>query len=277
MMHPLLYAGLCLLPLLPAQKATAATPQIPKPADWITHVTQDIMPFWTRAEALGEPVGRFPTDRCDDGTLPGGTTCDGVPAEALERPRLSVVVISRLTYAYAVAFHMTGDTTYLDYARKGLKFQIEQAFDPESGTFFAKKDLINGERGPPADQRPAVRQAYSLLGPSFMYYLTRDPSLLKRIDRVRTELFAAHRDPASGGLRATAADTTPSDRLSYHLDQLNAYLYQVSASAPERFRVRWLEDRRQIAYYMRANFFDASTGLFRPVASIPEGSISAIQ
>ena len=35
----------------------------------MTHLSRDLAPFWLRPEALGSPVGAFPTFRCDDGTL----------------------------------------------------------------------------------------------------------------------------------------------------------------------------------------------------------------
>src|ERR1019366_5259978 len=36
---------------------------------WLSHMNQDLLPFWTMPAALGNPTGEFPSTRCDDGSL----------------------------------------------------------------------------------------------------------------------------------------------------------------------------------------------------------------
>ncbi|MGZ5442890.1 MAG: hypothetical protein ACXW4P_23305 [Thermoanaerobaculia bacterium] len=45
----------------------APPPGLPNGAVWIEHLDRDLKPFWTMSDALGEPVGNFPTFRCHDG------------------------------------------------------------------------------------------------------------------------------------------------------------------------------------------------------------------
>ena len=42
---------------------------LPSGQDWINHATLGLAPYWMMSTAQGEPVGNFPTFRCDDGTL----------------------------------------------------------------------------------------------------------------------------------------------------------------------------------------------------------------
>jgi hypothetical protein len=37
--------------------------------EWLTHVQQDLLPYWTTPVALGNPIGNFPTFRADDGSV----------------------------------------------------------------------------------------------------------------------------------------------------------------------------------------------------------------
>ena len=34
---------------------------------WLKHLKEDLIPFWTTDVALGDPVGMFPSMRCNDG------------------------------------------------------------------------------------------------------------------------------------------------------------------------------------------------------------------
>src|SRR5690349_12725081 len=50
-----------------AQDRAALVAALPSAAAWKQHFARDILPFWQTAPALGDPVGSFPTARCDNG------------------------------------------------------------------------------------------------------------------------------------------------------------------------------------------------------------------
>ena len=65
--------------------ASAAAPvtagPVEPPARWLTHLTDDLLPFWDAPGAAGTPPGSFPGRLCNDGALPEpGVACDGVTA-----------------------------------------------------------------------------------------------------------------------------------------------------------------------------------------------------
>jgi hypothetical protein len=42
---------------------------LPTGREWLTHIRQDLPPYWTAPAALGNPVGNFPTFRANDGSV----------------------------------------------------------------------------------------------------------------------------------------------------------------------------------------------------------------
>jgi hypothetical protein len=42
---------------------------LPTGREWVTHIRQDLPPYWTAPAALGNPVGNFPTFRANDGSV----------------------------------------------------------------------------------------------------------------------------------------------------------------------------------------------------------------
>lgn len=39
--------------------------ELPSGEDWLEHYTNDLLPFWDMPDAWGQPVGNFPTFRCE--------------------------------------------------------------------------------------------------------------------------------------------------------------------------------------------------------------------
>ncbi|MGA8398424.1 MAG: hypothetical protein WB697_00955, partial [Stellaceae bacterium] len=110
-----------------AQDKSAAVADLPTPADWVQELKRDILPFWETPAALGNPVGSFPTFRCNDGTV---TNPQAPCAEFNAAPdwirtaigRQYVRMNSRQIYLYGVAYHLTGDPKYLLWARAGVRY-----------------------------------------------------------------------------------------------------------------------------------------------------------
>ncbi|WP_133510888.1 AGE family epimerase/isomerase [Candidatus Thiosymbion oneisti] len=136
------------------------------PVDWLRHVKDDLLPFWDQPSAYGDPIGNFPTYRCNDGCeleneccklenercklenerckLEGGKLCaafsqlgkdDEWITSALHKDYVRMK--SRQIFAYGVAFHMTGNPKYLILAKMGVEYLRTHALDPASGSMVS--------------------------------------------------------------------------------------------------------------------------------------------
>ena len=117
--------------------------ELPRGKRWLEHLKKDLLPFWTMPSALGEPLGNFPTYRNNDGSLVDPTK--GRP----ELERLDYVrAKSRQCFGYGVAYHMTGEEEYLNYAKAGVAFLREKAIDRVHGgafSYFSSPGAIPGQ------------------------------------------------------------------------------------------------------------------------------------
>lgn len=258
-------------PPRPARVAAGAVPDLDR---WRQHVTDEIMPFWVTPDALGTPVGNFPTFRCNDGTA---LHPDAPCPELAHPPRWMAPEIgrdytrmkSRQTYLYGVAFHITGDERYLAYARAGVAWLRTHAYEPGGSavTYWAA-----GQAGPPPDQRTSQDLAYAQVGLAFYYYLTRDPEVLAdlvRLERhIMTRYWQASPEPPGGLLRWTLADgDTPGEarreELVSQLDQINAYLLLVAPLIEDAATAAaWRRDLVLLARVVKDRFFAAEHGMF---------------
>ena len=80
---------------------------------------------------------------------------------------------TRNTYGYVRAYMLTGDTTYLSMARKGLDFMYQHAWDNAYGGWYRALDINGNPIGRYAD-KSAFDQLYGLLGISAYYEATAD-------------------------------------------------------------------------------------------------------
>ena len=252
----------------------AAAGTVEPPARWLQHLEEDLLGFWSAPGAEGTPPGSFPGRLCNDGTLPEpGVACDGVTAWQARKPRQTLVAQSRQVFSYAVAFHMTGERRWLDLARAGAAYQFDTFLDPDTGLFDEIHDPATGASRVGGAGANSQKQAYGLLGPTFLHYLTGDAALGARIDGVAQALDATFRT-ATGGYRARPGDSGPSDTIVHHLDQLNAWQTLLASQAPLADRAGLTERALQTARHLREAFHDPVTGLFRRRASDPEGSLA---
>lgn len=80
---------------------------------------------------------------------------------------------SRNAYGLVRAYMLTGDTTYLGYAKRALNWMYGHAWDPNYGGWFQELD-INGNPGNPLGEKTAFYQHYALLGIIAYYEATGD-------------------------------------------------------------------------------------------------------
>lgn len=239
------------------------------PSRWLEHVERDLAGLWMRDDLAGDPPGSFPTFICADGApLVESNPC---PAFAKapewirsEIGRQYVRMVSRQTYAYGVIFHLTGNETALERARAGTRFIMERAWDPETGSVATF--LVDGRPGPEPPQRTTQSLAYALVGPSFYYYLTRDPEVLAFIRAVRSHIFERYWSDDWRMLRWTLADfgddTANRKELVAQLDQINAYMLLMLPLLETDERKAWESDLRRLVDAMLRDFHDADSRRF---------------
>lgn len=277
-------AGTTALPptatLAPTPQATPTTavpfpptpispPTLPDGARWLTHFTAELLPFWDREEALGNPLGNFPSKRCNDGRLFHPTTnpCPEIANNGWLALDLEYVVSrSRQTYGYGVAYHLTGDPRYLAYAKAGVDYLRQNAFDRLNGGVFHYWDGAKRAWQPDPRYRNPQELAYALLGISFYYYLTRDPEVLPDILAVKETIFANHYNPDLNALQWMMESTDDVNalekRLVAQLDNLNAYMVLMTPLLPEPEQSAWKADMVKLAHIMLEEFYSEEENLF---------------
>lgn len=263
----------------PTQTGPTAVELLPTGADWIVHLTRDLMPFWTMPEALGAPVGFFPTNRYSDGSLidPDGELREGLEEWEKEfdgvRDLMRMtfgVPISRQTYTYCAAYHMTGDERLLEMAKAGVDFLLGEGRD-ENGIPFTR--FVGGVGGPGPGQRTAQEMSYMLLGPSMYYYLTGDPEVLEGILPVRDYIFEHYGggddwrhlrwcDEAFSEADGETSHNPETIGITAHLDQINAYMLLLAPVVPAHLLEGWRRDLGKLVDVLVEEFYSPEHNVF---------------
>lgn len=236
---------------------------------WLDHLETELLPFWSDPYAAGTPPGSFAPRLCNDGSEPVAA-CVGVTRSQAENPVQTLVGQSRQVFSYAVAFHMTGQQVYLDLAKAGTAYQFDTFLDDTSGLFHENHAVNTGNVSGIFDSQ---KQAYGLLGPSFLYYLTGDAALYEKISSVEQSITSNLRIADTGGYKHVPLHTDPAGSIAKHLDQLNSYKTLLAAQVPLADRARMQQEALQTAYYLKDALFDPTTGVMRPTLSTAEGSL----
>lgn len=251
---------------LAQQQPAAITAALPAADDWKRHLERDILPFWETPAALGDPVGNFPTFRCNDGSVadPRAPCAEFLAAPDWIRTavgRQYTRMISRQIYLYGVAYHLTGDPKYLLWARAGVRYIVDRAVNQKTGDVVSY--WSDGKPVIDPDDQTSQDLAYSLVGLSFYYYLTREADLLPPMLRIESYIRQHYYDPHLGlyrqALKGWEADRS---ELVSQLDQANAYMLLLTPLLPQPDRQRWRAELAQIAQIIRGRFYDPASTLF---------------
>lgn len=242
---------------------------LPRGDRWIRHLKEELLPFWEMPEALGNPIGNFPTYRNNDGTLvdftnPGPDFQNVVPG-IVWPDRDHVRSKSRQCFAYGIAFHMTGELRYLELAKTGVNYLREHAFDRESGGAFTY--FKDDQKLPLPSQRTSQDLAYALTGIGFLYYLTRDSDLLEDLLNIHEYIWATYYDNEAGLLRWVIEPSTDGDlpgqkEIVAQLDQIYGYMMVLAPALPEPARTLWKERLGKLGRILMDQFYTPRTEMF---------------
>ena len=243
---------------------------------WIQHLTSDLLPFWTVPAALGNPPGSFPSVRCDDGSLLDyKKPCAPIAGNSyLLTPAQYLVSVSRQTYGYGVAYHLTGDTKYLGYMKAGVDYIRQNAVDRTGGGMFTMFDLKNNTWGPRREFRNAQELGYGLLGLAMYYYLTRDDQVLPDILAIKNYIAGTYYNPALGTMQWTlqnnGTERFDQKQLVADLDQMNTYLVLLTPILPEPQRTEWRQTLALLVRSILGTFYSPGDHLFFTSANTPQ-------
>lgn len=260
-------AALLLAANLPAQSLSGRN-QGPAGEEWMAHLERDLLPFYSVPAALGSPIGQFPSTRCDDGSaLDFQKPCPPIAGNAyLMAPYWYLVPMSRQVYGYGVAFHMTGDTRYLDWMKAGVDTIRGQFVDRANGGMHLQMDLNTKQWGPDAAFRDPQQLGYGLLGLAFYYYLTRDASVLPDIVAMQRYIYSRYWNPSLGSmqwlLRSNGSTAFDQLQLTACLDQMNTYLVLLAPIVPEPYRSEMKDEMRALVKAMLSIFYSPAYNLY---------------
>jgi mannose-6-phosphate isomerase len=88
-----------------------------------------------------------------------------------EKAQLQLVTQSRLIYAFAVGFDVTGDTAYRDQVRAGAECLLNSFRDPEFGGWYTS---LNPDATPKNTNKRAYAHAFAVFALSHAYRITKD-------------------------------------------------------------------------------------------------------
>ncbi|AGW14204.1 hypothetical protein DGI_2463 [Megalodesulfovibrio gigas DSM 1382 = ATCC 19364] len=242
---------------MPVAAAVSNSTLPPDAAYWIAHLERDLLPYWLTPAATPES-GPFPTYRMDDGRAMTNGTVAEYKASAKQRGGQWIIdegklddnyirTHARQTFAYGVAYHLTGNPRYLALMQQGVRWSMAHAFDDRGA-----KTIVAGDV-----ERNSQDQAYSVNGLAFYYYLTRDEVVLERLKTQYAYIMQAYGiRNASGELEGVAfrpGETRPTELVAV-LDQLNAYMMLLAPILPEPMVASWKQDMLAFCRFMLKHF-----------------------
>src|SRR5262245_53031152 len=202
----------------PAETAADDIPDVLRGDTWLRHHREDLMPYWDMPEALGVPVGNFPSFRDRAGHLD--------PALNTNR---GLSTLARQVYGYSLAFMLTGEERYLTYAKAGLDWINTKAKDPVYGGYYGELK----DDGTPANAQ-GNKDVFDLaslgLAYGMSFNVTRYPASEKNLLAVRDLLFIKYYDAAINRIKDSLTyDLSTEVDTNYDGGDITNYLVPVTA------------------------------------------------
>lgn len=241
------------------------------PEVWQKHLEDDLMRFWDKPE-ITEANGLFPTYVTNAGKV--------LPEDKSEWPQEFIEAIkdantsglvdadnnyvrahSRLTYAFGIAFHMTGNPHYLEVCRKGA-LVLAAAMDGNYG-MHVTQNRETSAWDKDYKQRTCQDLAYGLTGLGMYYFLTHDKSVLSQIIQLKNFIFKVYMDDGRGYMTWYPKYLKdPQVQIVAQLDQLYAYMLMITPSLPEPYKTEWKKDMKKVADILITQFYSEHYGFF---------------
>ena len=249
-----------------------------KPEDWMNHLNDDLLKFWNKPEITDIKDSLFPTYITNDGHVLPASKQDW-PKEFVEAKKSSdtsglvdednnyVRAHSRLTYAFGIAYHMTGKTEYLDICKKGA-MELMNAMDGNYGMHVTQNSTTK-EWDSDYRKRTSQDLAYGLTGLGMYYFLTHDKSVMFKILQLHDYIFNVYMDEKRGYLTwlPRFLKDNPEVQIVAQLDQLYAYMLMITPALPMPYAQKWRDDMKQITDILITQFYSEQYGFFWGVDS----------
>ncbi len=236
-----------------------------EPGVWKDYLVKDLMKYWDTPQASDLSGDLFPTYRTNKGDILSQNReewpeefkqalNDPVTIGLVQTDYNFVRAHSRQTYAYGIAFHMTGNPRYLELCRKGA-LALVKAMDGNYG-MHVKKSVKTLEGDTERKIRTSQDLAYGLTGLGMYYFLTHDNGILHRIIQIKDYIFKAYMDDGRGYLTWYPKHTKdPNVQIVAQLDQLYAYMLMLTPSLPEPYQSIWKKDMKKIVDILITQFY----------------------
>lgn len=247
------------------------------PDIWQEHVVDDLMKFWDKEEITDMTDGLFPTYITNDGKrLPKekdkwpeefkAAIADKDTKGLVDPDNNYIRAHSRLTYAFGIAFHMTGEPHYLEICRKGALALLD-AFDGNYG-MHVTREVESGKWDADYKLRTSQDLAYGMTGLGMYYFLTHDKTVLFKMLQYKDFIFRVYMDEGRGYLTWKPRHMKdPEVQIVAQLDQLYAYMLMVTPSLPEPYQTEWKKDMKRIVDILITQFYSEEYGFFWGVDS----------
>lgn len=269
----------------PAQLQTASNAKVydidklikehPDPEVWLDHLTNDLMKYWGTEQAMAMDRDLFHTYRSNSGAF--------IPTDPAEYPPEIIAALadddtsglidldhnyirahSRQTFAYGIAYHMTGNEQYLALCKKGAE-ALMNAFDHENG-MFTKQNSKTGEWGDPADKRTSQDLAYGITGLGMYYYLTHEERALFKLLQAKEYIFKNYFSYGRGYFtwlpKNEQKQTNDPVEIVAQLDQIYAYMIWLAPALPEPHQSEWKAWLKKIVSILITRFYSERYGFF---------------
>ena len=258
----------------------------PNPTRWLKHFKDELLPFWEKdgvemknhlfrsyltheGKYLSANTEEWP-DIFKDALILEETKGlfiaeDGTPYYTKNFVRMH----ARQTFAYGVAYHVTGDEKYFRLCEKAA-MELMNLVD-DSGSMYTLQEEDSGKWIKNKSERTSQDLAYGMTGIAIYYYLTHDSSALEKILLLKEFIFNKYFDAGKDLFTwlPTSAEGDSSVELVAHLDQLYAYMLWLMPALPQPYKDEWKKDMKHIAHIMVTRFYSDVYGIFWGGAASP--------